>query len=398
MLQNKNFKRLLLGYGIEIFSYWVVNTMLPIWVAQKFGTGSKVVWALALLLLPQIFCAPFIGKLLLKKGPQKTVAIMLGSIAVIYCLLPHIRNYGLFQAIILLQGALQATIVASLMTLRSRCIPPGKNILGNSLFVRLDRLGQIIGPALAGLLLLKISVAQCFYGTALLAVIAMVILLKVYTPQIIVSDTQKIPSASYRYLWRLFQQKTILYPIFIPILGCAISIGAMRPFLFFSATTIFHNTENDWSFLLTAYGAGALIGGLIAPKLIRILSSAQLTLLAIFMGARILNISWLVGLVCATNFSSSMGILAIAGLFDVIGAVCYFTLIQKHLLPQEEGLFHTLSLPIFYVFVMLGTLLGELYTMHWVGLHGFWLMTIGWAILMLVPFLYHNNELTLKKA
>ena len=229
------------------------------------------------------------------------------------------------------------------------------------------------------------------YSFYIIALLLLCTALIIATVQETSTTTPKLVSPtirpSYAALMRLFSSTPLLWAIFLPALGYAILLGGMNPFLLWSATKTFHRPEDQWILLLTAHGIGAIIGSLIVPRIIAWLRS-HVNLLRIYLWARLCKLLWLIGLVGITRFAYALAILAIAGVFEVIGSVCFFTMVQTTLTNRQEAIFHSLSIPIFNLFVVLGTSCSWSYTAHWLGLKGFWLLIIFLAGLPVISCLF----------
>lgn len=383
-----NFYRFLFAYALYSLVCWASVAALPLLVTQKFGSGSALVVSLALRMLPHVFFAPMISATLLKVGPKLTNSLGLLGLAIGTLLLPHIDHYPAFQGVNLGIGIVNMGIAASLMTFRSRVLPTGKNIAANAAFITIDRISQILAPILTGFLLSCAPIVYSFYIRALLLLCAALIIATVQETST-ATPKQASPTirASYAALLRLFSSTSLLWVIFLPALGYAILLGGMKPFLLWSTTKTFHRPEDEWILLLTAHGIGAMIGSLLAPRIIAWLRS-HVNLLRIYLWARLCTLLWLIGLVGITRFAYAPAILAIAGALEVIGSVCFFTMIQTTLTNRQEAIFHSLSIPLFKLFIVLGTSCSWGYTAHWLGLKEFWLLIIFLAGLPVVSCLF----------
>src|SRR5690606_669265 len=119
-------------------------------------------------------------------------------------------------------------------------------------------------------------------------------------------------------------------------------------------------------------GIGALLGSLIAPKIIAYLNK-NMHMLNIYLCMRILQVVSLSLLAWIPCFKVALILLLLASFPEVVASICFFTLIQKTLNHQEEGIYHTLGLPLYNIVAMLGTAFGGFYTSHLLTLQQFWL-------------------------
>ena len=139
------------------------------------------------------------------------------------------------------------------------------------------------------------------------------------------------------------------------------------------------NTALIFSISVIVYGLTAPLAGWLAdrfgPRII-------LPIGAIIMGSGIA----LCGL-ADTQWEFFLVALVIAGLPEMLAGVCFFTLMQRHLPPHQAEIFYSLSAPIFYGCIILGTLLGGLYTQNLIGLGEFWLLISMLCLGTALPFL-----------
>ncbi len=389
--RDPNFRGFIIPYAVYSLGKWISLSALPSLIAQKFNSQATLVVSLGLHVLPQVICAPLIATTLLKKGPKTLLVTAILWLAVTQLTLPHIANHFAFQGLILFTGIIDTAIVASVSALRSQLIPEGENISANALFATVERSSRILGPALAVVILWKLSITQSFYATALLLIIASTMLSRANI-RLTTKPSNTLQKVEYSSFLRLFRSKPILWTIFIPGLGYAILLGTLNLFLFWSNTETFHNLESRWTLLLTAHGIGAMLGSIIAPKALCWINK-RVPLLKTYVWMSLLRSLGFMALAGVAHFGLALAILVLVGLPELLEVVCFFTLLQKHLKAGEESVFYALSLPVFYGFVFLGTMMGGIYTKNLMSLSGFWALASGLPVLLILPFLLSNKRL-----
>jgi len=392
-----NFYRFLLVYVLYNLASWGATAAFSLLVAKKFGTGSDLIISLVLRILPRLSAAPLLSSMVLKIGPKLTAGILLVGLAMGNLALPHVHTYGLFQGLNVCMGIINMGIIASLVTLRTQVLPTGKNVSANAMFATVERVSQIVAPALIGILLKFCSMLYCFYAIALLVSGTGLL---VTTLQLQHTATSQIASPhirpSYISFIRLLFSKPVLWMLFIPTLGYGVVLGSLNTFLLWSTTEIFHQLEEKWVLLLTAHSIGAIVGSVIAPRVIA--SVSEIRILNLYLWVRLCKLVWLIALAGITKFSYALGILAMAGIPESIGSVCFFTMIQTTLTNREEALYHSLSIPLFNLFVVLGICCSWSYTTHWLSLREFWLFIIFLAGLSVFSCLLLENRFKRIKA
>lgn len=373
----------IVAYAIHTLSRWAFLSMLPILVMQRFSSGSALIFALALEVLPRVFLAPLIARTMLKKGAKNVASIAIICCAPIYITLLHIGNHVLLQALMLLLGIFDAAIVAAVLVVRSQIAPAGKNITINALFATTERASKMIGPVLAGIFLRKLSLLHSTYIMAICSAIASVLL---FISPIRRKHAFTSQQVSYKAFWSLFRKTPILWSLFIPTLGYALALGAISLFLYWANIEIFQKSEELWTVLLTFRGLGAVLGGLIASKLLLFIQK-RISLLKAWPWIGLMRALCFVPLASTSRWEYFLVALVIAGLQEMLAGVCFFTLLQRYLPPHQEELFYALSTSVFYGCTILGTLMGGIYTQHLVGLREFWLLISTLCLSAALPFL-----------
>ncbi len=375
----------IVAYAIHTLSRWAFLSMLPVVVMQKFSSGSTIVIALALELLPRVLFAPLIAKIMLRKGAKNVASIAIICCAPIYISLLHIDSHTFLQVLMLLLGFFDAAITAAALVIRSQVALAGKNITTNAIFATAERSSKMIGPALASIFLRKLSILHSTYIIVLFSVVASVLLFASPVQRKSTSISQSQP-VSYCAFLSLFRKNPVLWSLFVPTLGYALILGAISLFLYWANTAIFQKPEDLWTILLTLRGAGAVIGGLLASKILHF-TQKKTPLLKAWPWIGLTRALCFLPLALTTQWEFFLVALVIAGLPEMLAGVCFFTLMQRHLPPHQAEIFYSLSAPIFYGCIILGTLLGGLYTQNLIGLGEFWLLISMLCLGTALPFL-----------
>ncbi len=381
----------IISYAIYNLSKWCFFSMLPVLITQKFSAGGPLVTSLVFKVLPRVLFAPLIAKVMLKKGAKDIAAIAILCYAPIYIMLLYIDSPTLFQAFVLLSGILDAVITTAMLVLRSHIAATGKNITVNAVFSTIESGSKIIGPALAGIILWQSSLLHSSYMMALSSILAAVLLFKcsIYPPK-----SSLASPISYQSFLDLFRNTPALRALFVPGLGYALLLGSLSPFLYWANIEIFHKPQEKWTLLLTFHSVGAVLGGMIAPKTLNFIKK-RVSLITVYPWLVLARTLSFLPLIALHRWESALIVLSLAGLPEMLEVICFFTLLQRYLPAHREELFYAFSMPIFYVFTGLGTLLGGVYTQHLVGLRAFWLLISTLCFTLVMPFLVRIK--TIKK-
>jgi predicted MFS family arabinose efflux permease len=390
LLFNKSFRSFIAVHAIYSLAKGISISILPLFVAKKFNTGDMLVISMSLRLLPTIVCTPILANVLARIGFKRLALIAMIWLAIVQLILPHISNSILFESLILLTGIIDTIIVASLLALRSQVIPVGKNISANAVLSIIESISRIVGPGLTIVMLWKLPLLQSFYSIALLLLIAALLLMCTYIP-FEKSSSLHVKTVHYSSFLKIFYKKPILWYIYIPSLGYAILVGTRNLFLFWSNKDVFQNVESQWSLLLTLHGCGAILGSIIGQKVLNWINN-KISLVETFLYLGLLRSIGYLTLAWVSNFNIALVTLATIGIPEILETICFFTLIQKYLEGKEKDIFYMLNIPIYYSFVILGTLSGKLYTTGMTTLKTFWILTSIVSAMVTLPFLLNARK------
>lgn len=385
--QNKNFITFILAFTVYSLNVWISFSALPLLISKKFSSGSMLLSSLSLQVIPRILLAPIIGKFLLKKGSQMVAWAAILGIGIVRFVLPAVENKFLFQGFIFVSGIFEMFVSVALLTLRSKLSLPGKRLMANSVFVTIERGSQVVGPALTGIIASLFSVSYCLKGGGVALLIASILIAKT---QFYASDVENetIPlGEQIKTFFHTLFSKSALNAVIFPAFGAALSFGSLTPFLMWSTTQVFQLPEANWTYLTTAQGIGAVIGGIVATPLLSYVNKS-ISLKHIYIGGCITKLIGLLFIGLVSTYNYALTLMLIVGIFEMIVSVLFFTLIQKNLSNSIEVIFYTFFAPINYVFLISGIIFSSLYSSHIVELRTFWLLVSSVAIaITLVPLL-----------
>ena len=191
----------------------------------------------------------------------------------------------------------------------------------NALFQVLFQVGQVIGPAMAGLLLAGAGVRFVYWmDVASFAVAALAIFL--ISPQPPTGSSHPPGLRSIMEGLRFVRGRQPIQGAYLLDVN-AMVFGMPRALFPAMATTMFGGGASTLGFLYAAPGAGALIGALTTGWVVRVRRQGRAVIVAVIAwGAAIAGfglVSWLPG---------ALVLLAVAGAADVISAVFRSTIIQ----------------------------------------------------------------------
>ncbi len=277
-LRERNFRLYWLGQAVSNTGNWMQIVALSWFVLQL--TGNPI--TIGLLGLAQslpIFALSLIGGMLADRFPRLQLLIVTQScamlLAFILALLAAIGKPPIWC--LLLIAALAATVTAIDNPTRQAFLSDlvGKEALLNAVALNASVYNgaAVIGPTLAGLLLLRIGAAGCFAFNALsfLAVVCALIMIarakssmqkKPFDVQMIQAHRDKISFiSSVRAFWQLHAERSI-----VAVLGIAAAASLLgRPYLLLMpafARTAQHAGPEQLGLMVAASGAGSFIGSI----------------------------------------------------------------------------------------------------------------------------------------
>ncbi len=391
LFADKRFRDFGLCLALYYLTVWVQLSSLPVLVALKFGAGTELIASLALRLIPRIIFAPVAGALIQRFGAKTTASISIATVSAVSLLIPWLDSMLLFQVSVIGLGLLDVFITPSLLSLRGRIIPEGRNMAANSFFQSADRTAKIIGPPLAGLMLYLVGAPAVFL---LLAITSLMIAGLLWSRVSVDARPAAKGSgdsfvASVRHALskggELVRRDVILVAAIVPSMCYMVTLGATQPYLFWLNQDLFGGAPNLWTVLLAAQGVGALLGailsGIYGPKL-----EARYSLLSIFLAASLLEGLSSLALLAAPGHVTAAILLIVGGIPEMLAYITYFSIIQKRLDEADQGYFYSLSLPFFDLFLAAGIMSGALYSSGILTINQFWLFATSFSILPVLPW------------
>lgn len=266
-LKHRNFRLFFAGQTVSLIGTWVHQTAMS-WLIYDI-TGSKFMLGMisALSSLPMFFLSIF-GGVIADRFPKRKVLIATQSISMvlvgILAVLVLLNMYTVWHILVI--SVLLGTNFAVDMPVRQAFLIDitGKDDLMNGIALNssIVNLARVLGPAVAGIIMVKFGVSWCFVINSLsfLAVIIALCYLKI--PEAIIKErTESIieyTMSGFRYIKQnksIFEAMLIM--VFMGIFGW--SYALLIPAF---AKDIFHKSEQGYALLVSANGAGALLGAL----------------------------------------------------------------------------------------------------------------------------------------
>jgi len=349
------------AYVITQINIWLIPTLTPILLNKQFGIGKEFAFSLGLQWLPSILLGPITAMLIKRWGSHKIYMAVMFFYSMILFALPFTAHLLHIQLLIFGLGIGQAIASPSSLTLRAYVIPEGMEIAGNSIIIGIQRLSKMIGPLVAGLLIFLFNADTAFFISGLLcypSIIAlMAIPLKKHKVMIeeAKKDVKSKTSEFFHLFFTFFIQDKLLLGLFVTAIGYTITLGALKIYLF-TLADLMGDSERVYSLLLASQGFGALMGAVFSQKMIAIFQY-KLTLPKIYAIVSILEGSILLFVNINHHIVFVTCILIFAAVFETLAFVTYFTLLQKTISKEQQGVFNSVTMPIIDSSYLVGVML-----------------------------------------
>jgi predicted MFS family arabinose efflux permease len=276
--KHKNFAYLWTGGLISMTGNWMLMAALPFHVYTLTGSALATSGILMAMVAPGIFFGSIAGIFVDRWDRKKIMVIASGLQAITILGLLLVRSVE-WLWVIYLTTFLESTLKNFFGPAEGALLP---NLVGeehlvpaNSLNALNDNLARITGPSIGGLLLGTVGFQSVIWADVASYLIAMVLILmiRVENPsclQASKTDVDEKPQNPWRQMWgewlaglRYIQHRRALKALFtimgIALLGDAILSAILVVFV--QQDLGFNAMEFGW--LMTARGAGGLIGGLL---------------------------------------------------------------------------------------------------------------------------------------
>ncbi|HQT76317.1 MAG: hypothetical protein B7Z80_10840 [Rhodospirillales bacterium 20-64-7] len=383
LLRAARFRGFWLALLLVNLGNWCVIAALPILVAERFGAGMELVLSLGLRVLPKLLLAPLGSRLLSRFGAARVAASAMLANAVLTAALPWCGSVVALQAVIAVTGTLDLFVNPGLLALRGAVTPAGMEMAGNTLYSVADRAAKVVGPAIGGLAVVA-GLRPAFAGFAVLIAMAAVPVLRL--PDSVRGSTERTDRLSLAGFVRLVRSDRQITGLLVASTTYMVMLGGLRPFLFWANRDWYGASDSGWTGLLTAQGAGALIGAIAAGLFVQRLTRAMSAFMLSMVTGVLEGLAHLLLLFAATS-AQAIAILALAGIPEVISAAAWFTAIQVRLPSPQQGGFYTFAAPLWDASFALGIASAGLHAAGVLSLSGYWALVSLTATLPLLPLM-----------
>ncbi|HWB39150.1 MAG TPA: MFS transporter [Candidatus Saccharimonadales bacterium] len=334
-LKVRNFRLFFFGQGLSLCGTWAQTIALSWLVLQITGSGTQIGFVVAAQFLPVLLFGIY-GGVIADRFDKRHVMYftqsLSGALALVLGLLVvtgHIQLWevyavaiGLGVAQLLDSPARQSFIIEMVGPDRVR-----NAVTLNSMMVNVAR---IIGPSIAGILIVTVGTGQCFIINAVSYAAVIFALLSMRSSELRPTPrSEKEPGqvmAGLRYVWGSSILRITVLVMFV-VGTLAYEFPVIFPLF---ATQTLHGNAKTYAAMTTAMGIGAIVGGLLTA------SQAQPTLryylnMCLAFGGSLLLLAFM------PTIDLSLVVLLIAGALSVSLLSTGLSLVQLRSRPEMRG-------------------------------------------------------------
>jgi len=275
-LRIRNFRLFFVGQGVSLSGTWMQTIALGWLVLQlSHNSGFTIGFVIALGFLPTLLFGVWGGviadrfdKRLVLIGTQAAMAVIAAVLAAIT--LAGVVELWMVYAIVVVNGFALAVDNPTRQTFVPEMVPSVELSNAISLNSVLFQLARILGPALAGVLIVAVGTGLCFLFNAIsfVAVIGALLAIRpaeLYRSAPVPREKGQVREGL-RYIWETPELRSTL--LMIAIVGTlAINFPVVLPLL---AKLTFHGTAETYSWMTIAMGVGAIVGALVVASRARV--------------------------------------------------------------------------------------------------------------------------------
>ena len=359
MVKNKNFQFLWFAFLVSSIGDWLQKIALPIIVLQRTGSAYQMAGLYGVSFIPWILFTILGGAFADKMNKSKIISYgYFISLLFSIFLIVELQQKNLNLVVLYIASFLLSSVEPMTHPAFQSLIPltTSKDNLekANSLFGGIDNTLSLIGPMVAGSLILLISPIYLIWLNAASFLFAGSIALFI---KVDYKKTVKKDKLSREILDGVKAAKAnkVIWNGAILFLFINFAVNLFQANLAYFITGFLHGNSFDYGLVLSLSGLGALFGVMLAPavnkkfKAGRIISSSAV-LSGLGLGA--------IFLFRLDNFILIGLLLGLSGFFDNIIVVTYFSLRQRSVEPEILGRVISVTRTISYISIPIGAFLG----------------------------------------
>ncbi len=262
VLKNRNYRLYFAGQLISIIGSWMQVAALAWLTLQLTNSAALVGLVSAMTGIPALFFALF-GGIIVDSFSKKNILLVTNFCAMILAfLLGFLTVFGLINlteilVIAFVGGIINAIFTPAHFAYISELSKKSTIISAMSINASVSSLGRIIGPAIAGILIVLVGSGGAFILNGISYIAVLVALLLVNTPYKVTNQHLRPLQAIKEGLLYSFRHPMIRV-IFLYVSAMSIFAWSFSTIIPVMAKSVFHSDAQGMGYLLSAVGLGAI--------------------------------------------------------------------------------------------------------------------------------------------
>ncbi len=334
-LEVRNFKLFVIGQGISLCGTWMQTIGLSWLVLQLTHSGTQLGLVVAAQFLPILMFGLWGGVIADRFDKRRVLYVtqtLFGLLALTLGLLvvTHVIQLWMIYSLAICLGLVNVVDNPSRQSFVIEMV--GGKYLKNAVTLNstMVNAARIIGPSIAGILIVTVGIGECFIANALSYIAVLIALFMMCEKELHKAPLSiKKPGqirAGLAYVWSVPKLKSTLIMMFI-IGTFAYELPVILPLF---ATITMHGDAKTYTVMMAATGVGAIVGGLYTAGKATA-RETQLVWTAILFGLSMLVVA------CMPTFIASLIALFFVGALSVLFLALGNTTLQLTSEPAMRG-------------------------------------------------------------
>ena len=270
-LSIRSYRRLFISQAIALSGTWMQIVALGWLGLQLTGSGGQLGLSVAAQFLPLLLFAPW-GGLLADRSDKKRIlqytqyayvitSVVLGLLVVSGCI-----QIWMLYIFALALGFVRVFEMPARQTIVSELVSQDHLKNAISLNASVNNLARAIGPSIGGIVIAGAGIGFCFFFNALTYIVAIFVLRTIRDNDIMRSAPASREPGQLRAGWRYVWETPLIRDLLIMITLIGTFTFEFQISLALLAKQTFESDATGYAALMSAFGAGAAIGGIIAAS------------------------------------------------------------------------------------------------------------------------------------
>lgn len=266
-LKHKNFRYFWTGQCVSLMGTWIQRTAQA-WLVYSITKSAFLLGLLGVFQFGPVFLfSLFIGVLIDRFSKKKLLILtqiifMVQSLVLAYLVWIHVVKYWHIAVLAVIFGFAQTVDLPVRQSFYVELV--GKEDLMNAISLNstVINLAKIVGPSIAGILMVKLGTTACFFinGISFIPVIYGLCKIKVKENKLKRNNQNVIKEIKdgIKYIW---ENDILKFTVLLMIIVCVFSANSEVIIPVFTSEVLKMGAK-EYSFLLSAFGVGALSGAI----------------------------------------------------------------------------------------------------------------------------------------